>query len=104
MQLSVTCNLILKGVWMRTGRWIVSHRCSWITVYVLCCNARIKSHSNCVDMYSCYSINCPDVICSLSMLYLYGETPVVNCGPQSFFLYINTSSTAIHVFFISLQT
>jgi hypothetical protein len=36
-----------------------------------------------------YSINCPTVICLRSMLYLsYGETPLVNCGPRSNFLYI----------------
>jgi hypothetical protein len=38
--------------------------------------------------YLC-SINCPTVICLPSMCYLsYGETPLVNCGPQSNFLYI----------------
>jgi hypothetical protein len=36
-----------------------------------------------------YSINCPTVICLSSILYLsYGETPLVNCGPRSNFLYI----------------
>jgi hypothetical protein len=36
-----------------------------------------------------YSINCPTVICLPSMCYLsYGETPLVNCGPLSNFLYI----------------
>jgi hypothetical protein len=36
-----------------------------------------------------YSINYPTVICLPSMLYLsYGETPLVNCGPWSNFLYI----------------
>jgi hypothetical protein len=42
-------------------------------------------------MYVCYlySINCPTVVCLPSMLYLsYGETPLVNCGPRSNFLYI----------------
>jgi hypothetical protein len=36
-----------------------------------------------------YSINCPTVICLPSILYLsYGETPLVNYGPRSNFLYI----------------
>jgi hypothetical protein len=36
-----------------------------------------------------YSINCPTVICLPSMCYLfYEETPLVNCGPRSNFLYI----------------
>jgi hypothetical protein len=38
--------------------------------------------------YLC-SINCPTVICLPSICYLsYGETPLVNCGPRSNFLYI----------------
>jgi hypothetical protein len=70
--------------------WIISHRCSWMAVYVSCCNAQSKSHSDPLDI-SCYlySINCPTVICLPSMCYLsYGETPLVNCGPRSYFLYI----------------
>jgi hypothetical protein len=36
-----------------------------------------------------YSINCPTVICLPSMCYLsYGETPLLNCGPWSFFHHI----------------
>jgi hypothetical protein len=36
-----------------------------------------------------YSINCPIVICLPSMCYLsYGETPLVNGGTRSYFLYI----------------
>jgi hypothetical protein len=26
------------------GGWIISHRCSWITVYVFYCNAQSESH------------------------------------------------------------
>ena len=40
MQLSVACNLIPEGVRMLTGRWIISHRCCWMAVYVSCCNAQ----------------------------------------------------------------
>ena len=36
-----------------------------------------------------YSINCPTVICLPSMCYfIYGETPLVNCGPRSYFNHI----------------
>jgi hypothetical protein len=36
-----------------------------------------------------YSINCPTVICLTSMCYfIYGETPLVNCGPRSYFHHI----------------
>ena len=90
MQLSVACNLTWKGVRTLTGRWIISHRCSWITVYVLCCNAQNESHSNHLACISLYSVNCPSVICLPNMLYIfYGETPLVNCGPRSSFLYID---------------
>jgi hypothetical protein len=45
-----------------------------------------------------YSINCPTIICLPSMCYLsYGETPLVNYGPRSHFLYI-----AILFYFYSL--
>ena len=88
MQLSVACNLIPEGVRMLTGRWTISHRRSWITVCVFCCNAHIKSHSNCLACTFQCSINCPSVICLPSMLFIcYGETPLVNCGPRSYFLY-----------------
>ena len=72
---------------MLTGRWIISHRCSWMAVYVYCSNAQIKSHSNYLACMSLYSLNCPSVISSPSMLFIcYGETPLVKCGPQSFSL------------------
>ena len=29
------------------------------------------------------SVNCPSVICLPSMYYLYGETPLVNCGSRN---------------------
>ena len=89
MQLSVACNLIPKGVRMRTGRWIISHRCGWNGLCILC-NARIFIHS----AYSldhrtrALSVNCPSVIRLPSIGYLYGETTLVNCGSRSFFLNI----------------
>jgi hypothetical protein len=75
--------LILHG-------WIISHRCSSMAVYISCCNAQSKSHSDPLD------------ICMLSLFYnfqikfvypacvilSYGETPLVNYGPRSYFLYI----------------
>jgi hypothetical protein len=42
---------------MTSGGWIISHRCSWITVYVLCCNAQSESHSD------------PHDICMLALFY-----------------------------------
>jgi hypothetical protein len=90
MRLSVVRNLILKGSSDDSPRVDFCHRCSWITVYVFGRNAQSKSHSDPHDVctLSC-SINCPTVICLPSMCYLsYGETPLVNCGPRSNFLYI----------------
>jgi hypothetical protein len=37
--------------------WIISHRCSWVAVYVSCCNAQSKSHRDPLD------------ICTLSLFY-----------------------------------
>ena len=61
-----------------------------MAVYVFCCNAQSKSHSDLLDISRyLYSINCPTVICLPSMCYLsYGETPLVNCGPRSYFHHI----------------
>jgi hypothetical protein len=61
-----------------------------MAVYVSCCNAQSKSHSDPLDI-SCYlySIDCPTIIYLPSLCYLsYGETQLVNCGPRSYFFYI----------------
>jgi hypothetical protein len=34
-----------------SGGWIIRHRCSWITVYVLYCNAHSEYHSDPHDIY-----------------------------------------------------
>jgi hypothetical protein len=71
-------------------KWIISHRCSWMVVYVSCCNAQSKSHSDPPDISRClYSINCPTVICLPSMCYfiLWRDT-TSDYGPRSYFLYI----------------
>jgi hypothetical protein len=54
---------------MISGGWIISHRYSWITVYVLCCNAQVN------------------LIVIQHVIYLYGETPLVNCGSRSILLH-----------------
>jgi hypothetical protein len=91
MQLSVVRNLILKGcsddipasgflvidaVGLRSMYFVIMPRVSLIVILVM-------------YVRYLYSINCPTVICLPSMLYLsYRETPLVNCGPRSNFLYI----------------
>jgi hypothetical protein len=57
--------------------WIISHRCSWMAVYVFCCNAQRKSHSDPLDISRyLYSINFPTVIClpSMSLFILWRDT------------------------------
>jgi hypothetical protein len=86
--------------------WIFSHRCSWITVYVFVVMPRVSLIVILV-MYVryLYSINCPTVICLPSMLYLsYGETPQVNCGPRSNFLYIVTAFYFTRTIYFYLDT
>ena len=79
----------------------------WIAVYVLCCNALSKSHISHHDMYvHCMPslfVNCPTVICSPNMLFLIGETPLVNRGPRSILLHW-IQSTANIVLYCSSQT
>jgi hypothetical protein len=101
MQLSVVRNLILKGssddipasgflvidgVGLQSMYFVIMPRVSLIVILV---------------MYVCYlySINCPTVICLPNMLYLsYGETPLVNYGPRSNFLYIALPFTLLTLF------
>jgi hypothetical protein len=106
MRLSVVYNLILKGcsddipasgflvidaVGLRSMYYVVMPRVSLVVILV---------------MYVCYlySINCPTVICLPSMLYLsYGETPLVNCGPRSNFLYIPLPFYFIHTVYFTCK-
>jgi hypothetical protein len=93
MRLSVVRSLILKGssddilasgflvidaVGLRSMYFVIIPRVSLIVILVM-------------YVRYLYSINCPTIICLPSMLYLsYGETPLVNYGPRSNFLYIVT--------------
>jgi hypothetical protein len=78
---------------MTSGGWIISHRCTWITVYVLCCNAQVNlivilMTCTCIAMHSlfCQLPNCN--LFTQHVIYLYGETPLVSCGPWSILLHI----------------
>jgi hypothetical protein len=73
--------------------WIISHRCSWITVYVLSYNAQVNlivifMTCTCIVMHSlfCQLPNCN--LFTQHVIYLYGETPLVICGPQSILLHL----------------
>jgi hypothetical protein len=79
---------------MISDGWIISHRCSWITVYVLYCNAQVNlivifMTCTCIAMHSvfCQFPNCN--LFTQHVIYLYGKTPLVNYGPRSIlFIYI----------------
>jgi hypothetical protein len=75
---------------MISGGWIFSHRCSWITVYVLCCNAQVNlivifMTCTCIFLHSlfCHIPNCN--LFTQHVFYLYGETPLVTVDPGLFF-------------------
>jgi hypothetical protein len=92
MQLSVVCNLILEGCSddIPASGLLVIDAVGWRSMYFV-----VMSRVNLIvilSTYACYlySINCPTVICLPNMCYLSdGETPLVNCGPRSNFLYID---------------
>jgi hypothetical protein len=56
---------------MTSGGWIISHRCSWIMVYVLCCNVQVNLIVILMTFVCLlYSINCSIVVCLPSMLFI----------------------------------
>jgi hypothetical protein len=78
---------------MTSGGWIISHRCSWITVYILCCNAQgnlivILMTCTCIALHCLFSQLPNYNLVTQHVIYLYGETPLVNCGPRSIPLHI----------------
>jgi hypothetical protein len=91
MQLSVVRNLILIGCSddIPESRLLVIDVVGWRSMYFV-----VIPRVNCIVIFLTYhvylySINCPTVICLPSMCYLfYGETPLVNCGPRSYFHHI----------------
>jgi hypothetical protein len=93
---------------MTSDGWIISHRCSWITVYVLYCNAQVNLI---VILMTCtciacivYYINCSTVICLPSMLFIFMERHLlwtVDPGP---FFYILITIYFLQALFTFLQT
>jgi hypothetical protein len=62
-------------------------------VYVLYCNVQVSlivifMTCRCIAMYSlfCQLPNCN--LFTQHVIYLYGETPLVNCGPRSILLHL----------------
>jgi hypothetical protein len=84
--------LVIDAVGLRYMHFVVMHRVSLIVILVMYLR------------YLC-SINCPTVICLPSMCFLsYGETPLVNCGPLSNFLYIITPFYFTRTFYFTCIT
>jgi hypothetical protein len=91
MQLSVVRNLILMGCSDDTpvSGLLVIDAVGWRSMYFI-----VMPRVNRIVIFLTYhvylySINCPTIICLPSMCYLsYGETPLVNYGPQSYFHHI----------------
>jgi hypothetical protein len=68
--------LVIDAVGLRSMYFVVMPRVNLIVILMTYVH------------YLC-SINCPTIISLPRMCYLsYGETPLVNCGPRSNFLYI----------------
>jgi hypothetical protein len=47
---------------MTSRGWIISHRCSWITVYAFCRNAQSESHSDPHDICTLYLFYQPSML------------------------------------------
>jgi hypothetical protein len=91
MRLSVVRNLILKGCSddIPASGFLVIDAVGLRSMYFVVMPSVILIVILVMYVRYLYSINCPTVICLPRMLYLsYGETPLVNCGPRSNFLYI----------------
>jgi hypothetical protein len=91
MQLSVVRNLILMGCSndISGSGLLVIDAVGWRSMYFV-----VMPRLNRIVIFLTYhvylySINCPTVICLPSLCYLsYGEAPLVNCGPRSYFHHI----------------
>jgi hypothetical protein len=91
LQLSVVHNLILVEFsdWFATSGLLVIFAVRWRSMYFV-----VMPRVNLIVIFLTYhvylySINCLTIICLPSTWYLsYGETPLVNCGPQSYFHHI----------------
>jgi hypothetical protein len=91
MQLSVVRNLILVGFsdWFPVGGLLVIDAVGWRSMYLV-----VMTRVNLIVILLTYHVIFILSIAQLSFVYpayvilSYGETPLVNCGPRSYFLYI----------------
>src|SRR4051812_7404017 len=115
MQLSVALGLHFgwgsqlntsKMFWIDISRWMISSRCSWISVYLFWCTAHafepLPFFVAYLALWCVYnSVNCPSVIClpRMAVLSSFGrETSLVNItGPLSIF---SSLFTCLFTFFL----
>jgi hypothetical protein len=103
MQLSIVRNLILMGCSddIPMNGLLVIDTVGWRSMYFV-----VMPRVNLIVIFLTYhiylySINCPTVICLPSMCYLsYGETPLVNCGPWSYFHHISITCLLYSHYFL----
>jgi hypothetical protein len=87
--------------------WIISHRCSWIMVYVLCCNAQVNlivifMICTCIVMHSlfCQLPNCN--LFTQQVISLWRDTSSELWTPVHSFIYILPSTASIVYFLQAL--
>jgi hypothetical protein len=90
---------------MTSGGWIISYRCSWITVYVLYCNA-VVNLIVILMIFVCflYSINYQTVICLPSMLFILWRNTTSELWNRSFFYILITVYYLLALFIFSQTT
>jgi hypothetical protein len=85
--------------------WIISHRCSWITIYVLCYNAQVNLIVILMTFVCLlYSINCPTVICLPNMLFILWRDTTSELWTPGPFFYIAITVYYLLTLFTFLQT
>jgi hypothetical protein len=79
--------------------WIISHRCSWITVYVLCCNAQM----NLIVIFMTYTcIVMHSLFCQLPNCNLFTQHVISLWRDTSSEMW--TRSILLHLYYHLLQT
>jgi hypothetical protein len=91
--------------WFTTSGLLVIDAVGWQSMYFV-----VMPRVNLIVIFLTYarylySINCPTVICSPNMCYLsYGETPLVNYGPRSYFHHIAITCLLYSHYLLYLHT
>jgi hypothetical protein len=92
---------------MISCRWIISHRCSWITVYVLCCNAQVNlivifMTCTCIVMHSLFCQLPKYNLFTYHVISLWRDTSSELWTPVHSFTFILPSTASIVYFLQAL--